>query len=94
MNAAQDSQIGENTITVYVIDRKMATVGRRNTASERPLTLLLWNYKERPCLMLENKSKSYRFALTLYPYSKTVPYSRGGRSEAQQNALRQGSALP
>ena len=28
MSAAQDSQIGENTITVYVIDRKMATVGR------------------------------------------------------------------
>ena len=32
-----------------------------------------------------NKSMSYWLALTLYPYSIAVPYSRGGRSEAQQN---------
>ena len=40
---------------------------------------------ERTCTVLRNQSKSYVLLLTRSPYSIAVPYSRGGRSEAQQN---------
>ena len=48
----------------------------------------LWGeFFERTCTMLRNQSKSYVLLLTRSPYSIAVPYSRGGRSEAQQNFL-------
>ena len=40
------------------------------------------------------KNMSYWVPFTRYPCSMAVLYSRGGRSEAQHNAPRQGPALP
>ena len=58
------------------------------TVAELDQTIMAKCFKNllgRPCPMLENKSMSYRLVFTPHPDSIAVPYSRGGRSEAQHN---------
>ena len=52
------------------------------------------SYAATPCPTLDKNAMPHWIAFTRSPQAIAVPYSRGGRSEAQHNAPRQGSALP
>jgi len=47
--------------------------------------MCFYQFFEKTCPELKKQSKSYIILLTRSPYSIAMPYSRGGRSEAQQN---------
>jgi len=76
----------------YPPEKQLRITSKRNEQTENCFILSL--RRERPGCKAKKKGPPFCFAVVRCVNSIEVPSSRGGRSEAQHNAPRQGSAMP
>ena len=76
----------------YPPEKQLRIISKRNEQTGNCFILSL--RRERPGCKAKKKGPPFCFAVVRCVNSIEVPSSRGGRSEAQHNAPRQGSAMP